>query len=232
MDGKEGWKKAQEFQPDLVISDIMMPEMNGMELCHKIKNDVRTSHIPVILLTARSAEEQKLEGFETGANDYITKPFSFEMLFSRIRGLLAHQETLRRLFQNQIEIEPKAISVTPVDEHFIGKAVEEVEKNIAESEFSVEDLSKALLMSRVALYKKLLSLTGKAPLDFIRSIRMKRAAQLLSKTQMTVSEVAYEVGFSNPKYFTKFFKKEFNLLPSEYISINRGNQQKKNVAES
>ncbi|HEX5026423.1 MAG TPA: two-component regulator propeller domain-containing protein [Agriterribacter sp.] len=228
MDGKEGWKKAQEFQPDLVISDIMMPEMNGMELCCKIKNDVRTSHIPVILLTAKSAEEQKLAGFETGANDYITKPFSFEMLFSRIKGLLAHQEALRRLFQNQIEIEPKAISITPVDEQFIAKAVDEVEKNISESDFSVEDLSKALFMSRVALYKKLLSLTGKAPLDFIRSIRMKRAAQLLSKTQMTVSEVAYEVGFSNPKYFTKFFKKEFNLLPSEYISINRGNQQKKN----
>ena len=226
MDGKEGWKKAQEFQPDIIISDIMMPGMNGMDLCYKIKNDVRTSHIPVILLTARSAEEQKLEGFETGANDYITKPFSFEMLQSRIKSLLAHQENLRRLFQKQIEIEPKAISVTPVDENFIRQAVEEVEKNIAESEFSVEDLSKALFMSRVALYKKLLSLTGKAPLDFIRVIRMKRAAQLLSKTQMAISEVAYEVGFSNPKYFTKFFKKEFNMLPSEYIAANRGKQSK------
>lgn len=226
IDGKEGWKKAQEFQPDMIISDIMMPGMNGMELCHKIKNDARTSHIPVILLTARSAEEQKLEGFETGANDYITKPFSFEMLQSRIKSLLAHQEALRRLFQKQIEIEPSAISVTPVDEQFIKQAVEEVEKNIGESEFSVEDLSKALFMSRVALYKKLLSLTGKAPLDFIRAIRMKRAAQLLVKTQMTISEVAYEVGFSNPKYFTKFFKKEFSMLPSEYIAANRGKQSK------
>lgn len=227
MDGKEGWKKAREFQPDIVISDIMMPGMSGLELCHKIKNDTRTSHIPVILLTARTAEEQKLEGFETGANDYITKPFSFEMLQSRIKSLLTHQETLRRLFQKQIEIEPGAISVTPVDENFIRQAVEEVEKNIAESEFSVEDLSKALFMSRVALYKKLLSLTGKAPLDFIRAIRMKRAAQLLGKTQMTVAEVAYEVGFSNPKYFTRFFKKEFNMLPSEYITANRGKQAKK-----
>ncbi|HRQ51862.1 MAG TPA: ATP-binding protein, partial [Agriterribacter sp.] len=103
VNGHEGWTKAQEFQPDMVISDIMMPGMNGLELCHKIKNDTRTSHIPVILLTARSAEEQKLEGFETGANDYITKPFSFEMLQSRIRGLLAHREALRRLFQKQIE---------------------------------------------------------------------------------------------------------------------------------
>ena len=130
------------------------------------------------------------------------------------------------MFQKQIEIEPRAISVTPVDENFIRQAVEEVEKNMAESEFSVEDLSKALFMSRVALYKKLLSLTGKAPLDFIRAIRMKRAAQLLGKTQMTISEVAYEVGFSNPKYFTKFFKKEFSMLPSEYIAANRGKQSK------
>lgn len=221
VNGNEGWKKAQEFQPDMVISDIMMPGMNGVELCHKIKNDMRTSHIPVILLTARGAEEQKLEGFETGANDYITKPFSFEMLQSRIKSLLAHQEALRRLFQRQIEIEPSAISVTPVDEKFIEQAVEEVEKNISEPNFSVEDLSRALFMSRVALYKKLLSLTGKAPLDFIRTVRMKRAAQLLGKTQMTVAEVAYEVGFSNPKYFTRFFKKEFNMLPSEYISVNR-----------
>lgn len=221
VNGKEGWKKAQEFQPDIVISDIMMPEMNGVELCHKIKNDPRTSHIPVILLTARTAEEQKLEGFEAGANDYVTKPFSFEMLQSRIRGLLAHQETLRKLFQKQIEVEPADISATPVDEQFIREAISIVEKNIAETEFSVEDLSKALFMSRVALYKKLLSLTGKAPLDFIRTIRMKRAAQLLTKTQLTIAEIAYEVGFSNPKYFAKSFKKEFNMLPSEYIQANR-----------
>ncbi|HRQ51863.1 MAG TPA: helix-turn-helix transcriptional regulator, partial [Agriterribacter sp.] len=120
-----------------------------------------------------------------------------------------------------------AISVTPVDENFIRQAVEEVEKHMADAGFSVEDLSKALFMSRVALYKKLLSLTGKAPLDFIRAIRMKRAAQLLGKTQMTVSEVAYEVGFSNPKYFTRFFKKEFNMLPSEYITVHRNKREKK-----
>ncbi|MGN6493906.1 MAG: hybrid sensor histidine kinase/response regulator transcription factor [Agriterribacter sp.] len=219
--GKQGWKKAQDMLPDMVISDIMMPEMNGVELCNKIKNDPRTSHIPVILLTARTTEEQKLEGFESGANDYITKPFSFEILQSRIKGLMAHQEALRRLFQKQIEVAPGEIAVTPVDEAFIKKAVEVVEKNIAEVAFSVEDLSREMLMSRVALYKKLLSLTGKAPLDFIRTIRMKRAAQMMSKTQKSVSEIAYEVGFSNPKYFAKFFKKEFGVLPSEYIAANR-----------
>ncbi|MFT3702525.1 MAG: two-component regulator propeller domain-containing protein [Agriterribacter sp.] len=221
INGVEGWEKAQEFQPDLVISDIMMPGMNGMELCSKIKNDPRTSHIPVILLTARTAEEQKLEGFSTGANDYITKPFSFEMLQSRVKSLLVQQEAMRKLFQKQIEIKPGEISATPVDEQFITQAIEVVEKNMSEVAFSVEDLSRALCMSRVALYKKLLSITGKAPLDFIRTIRMKRAAQLMEKTQMTVSEIAYEVGFNNPKYFSKFFKKEFNKLPSEYITAKR-----------
>lgn len=216
VDGKEGWKKVLDLLPDIIISDVMMPGMNGLELCKKVKQDARTSHIPVILLTARSAEEQQLEGLETGAIDYITKPFSFEILLSRVKGLLAHQEALRKLFQRQIEIEPSAISVTPVDENFIRQAVEAVEQHIAESEFSVEDLSKALFMSRVALYKKLLALTGKAPLDFIRSIRMKRAAQLLTKSGMSIAEVAYAIGFSNPKYFTRYFKKEFNMLPTEF----------------
>lgn len=199
----------------------MMPDMDGITLCRKIKNDPRTSHIPVILLTARSTDDQKLEGFSTGAVDYITKPFSFEILQARIKNIMAQQESMRKLFQRQIEINPSEIASSPVDENFITRAVEVVEKNMAETEFSVEDLSKALLMSRVALYKKLLSLTGKAPLDFIRTIRMKRAAQLLEKTQMTVSEIAYEVGFSNPKYFTKYFKKEFNKLPSEYMAMKR-----------
>lgn len=221
VNGKEGWKKAQELQPDMIISDVMMPEMDGIELLKKIKTDPSTSHIPVILLTARVTDDQKLEGLNTGAVDYITKPFSFEMLQSRIKSLLAQQESMRNLFQKQIEINPKEISATPVDERFIEKAIEIVEQNIAETEFSVEDLSKALFMSRVALYKKLLSLTGKAPLDFIRIIRMKRAAQLMKKTQMSVSEIAYEVGFNNPKYFTKSFKKEFGKLPSEYITENR-----------
>jgi DNA-binding response OmpR family regulator len=221
VNGREAWQQAQQYQPDLVVSDIMMPEMDGIELCRKIKNDPRTSHIPVILLTARSAEEQKLEGFETGASDYITKPFSYEILQSRIRNLLAQQEALRKLFQKQIEVNPGEISVSSVDEQFIRQALEAVEKRIADAEFTVEDLSKAMHMSRVALYKKLLSLTGKTPLDFIRSIRMKRAAQLLEKSRLTVSEIAYEVGFNNPKYFAKFFKKEFNVLPSEYISEKR-----------
>jgi signal transduction histidine kinase/ligand-binding sensor domain-containing protein/DNA-binding response OmpR family regulator len=218
VNGAEGWEKTKQLQPDLVVSDVMMPVMDGMELCRTLKNDKHTSHIPVILLTARSAAEPKMEAFQVGANDYVTKPFSFEMLQSRIRNLLAQQEAIRKLFQKQLEINPTEISITSVDEQFIRQSIETVEQNISNPDFSVEDLSRALHMSRVALYKKLLALTGKSPLDFIKTIRLKRAAQLLEKSQFTISEVAYEVGFNNPKYFARTFKKEFGLLPSEYAA--------------
>jgi signal transduction histidine kinase/ligand-binding sensor domain-containing protein/DNA-binding response OmpR family regulator len=215
-DGKEGWAKIQAAQPDLVVSDIMMPGMNGITLAKKIKNDPRLSHIPVILLTARAAEEQQLEGYSSGANDYITKPFNFELLQAKIRNLLAQRKAVHKLFQKQAEINPSSVSITPLDEQFIAQAIAIVEQHISEPEFSVEDLSRALHFSRVTLYKKLLSLTGKAPLDFIRHIRLKRATELLSKSQMTVAEIAYEVGFNDPKYFARSFIKEFGIKPSAY----------------
>lgn len=218
VNGAEGWEKTKQHQPDLVVSDVMMPIMDGMELCRTIKHDKNTSHIPVILLTARSAAEPKLEAFQVGANDYVTKPFSFEMLQSRIKNLLAQQEAMRKLFQKQLEVNPSEISITSVDEQFIRQSIEMVEQHISNPEFSVEDLSRALHMSRVALYKKLLALTGKSPLDFIKTIRLKRAAQLLEKSQYNISEIAYEVGFNNPKYFARTFRKEFGVLPSEYAA--------------
>ncbi|MBX3239049.1 MAG: response regulator [Chitinophagaceae bacterium] len=217
VNGKEGLEKAIEVLPDLIISDVMMPVMDGISLCRQLKTDPRTSHIPVILLTARTSDEQKMEGYRTGAVDYITKPFSFEMLQSRIHNLLLQQEKMRRLFQNQVEIQPKEISSNPVDEDFITRAVAVVEENISQAVFSVEDLSRSLYMSRVALYKKLLSLTGKAPLDFIRAVRIKKAMQLMRHSRKTISEIAYEVGFNDPKYFARYFKKEIGKLPSEYV---------------
>lgn len=216
--GLEGWHRAINIVPDLIVSDIMMPEMNGIDLCKRLKNDQRTSHIPLILLTARNAEEQKLEGLQSGADDYITKPFNFEILELRIKNLVSHRDLLRKSFQKQIVVNPSEISVTSLDEKLIKKALEIVELNISNPDFSVEELSKDLGMSRVHLYKKLLSLTGKSPIEFIRVIRLKRAAQLLEKSQLTVSEIAYQVGFNNPKYFTKYFKLEFNTLPSLYLS--------------
>jgi signal transduction histidine kinase/ligand-binding sensor domain-containing protein/DNA-binding response OmpR family regulator len=222
--GNEGWQKVLSQHPDLVVSDILMPEMDGIDLCRKIKEDPRTSHIPVILLTARSSEDIKMKGYATGANDYITKPFNFEILFSRINNLLIQQENLKKNFQKQIEINPGDITVTSADEKLIGQALAIVQKNMDNTEFSVEDLSKAMFMSRANMYKKISALTGITPVEFIRSVRIKHAAQLLEKTQMTVSEIAFEVGFNNPKYFVKYFKEEFNSLPTAYRSAKR--QQK------
>ncbi|HEX9511783.1 MAG TPA: two-component regulator propeller domain-containing protein [Puia sp.] len=215
-DGKEGWQKTLGGHPHLVVSDISMPEMNGIDLCRKIKGDRRTSFIPVILLTALIGEEQQLKGLETGANDYMTKPFNFEILLSKIRNLLTQQETARKTYQKQVEASPANVRVETPDEKFIRQALDLVEKNIGNTEFSVEEMSRELFLSRVALYKKLFHLTGKTPIEFIRSIRLKRAAQLLEKSQFTVAEIAYEVGFNNPKYFSRYFKAEFGVLPSTY----------------
>jgi YesN/AraC family two-component response regulator len=206
------------MNPDLVVSDIMMPLMDGVELARKIKTETLTAHIPVILLTAMGSEEKQLEGLKAGVNDYITKPFTFEILASRIRNLLAQQKLLQKRFQKQIEVNPSEITVTSVDEKFLQQALEVVEKHLDNPEFSVEDFSRDMHMNRVTLYRKVQSLTGKSPLEFIRSIRMKRAAKLLEKSGKTVAEVAYEVGFNNPKHFTKFFKEEFSVTPSQYIT--------------
>jgi signal transduction histidine kinase/ligand-binding sensor domain-containing protein/DNA-binding response OmpR family regulator len=219
--GKDGWEKTLKYFPNLIVADITMPEMDGIELCRLIKQDNRTSHIPIILLTSRASEEQRVEGIKAGADDYITKPFSFEVLELRIRNLISEREILKKLFQKQIIIKPGEISITSMDEKLIQKALETVEKNISNPDFSVEELSRVLGMSRVHLYKKLLSLTGKTPIEFIRIVRLKRAAQLILTSQLRVSEIAYEVGFNNPKYFSKYFKQEFGSLPSEYVSVQK-----------
>lgn len=216
--GKDGWQKALAVIPDLVVSDIMMPEMDGLELCRKIKADAHTSHIPVILLTARTAEEQKIAGFESGADDYVTKPFNFEILQSRIQNLIAQRQAFQKSFGKHFDIKATDITIASMDEKLIQKAIEIVEKNLSDPDFSVERLSREVGMSRVALYKKLLSLTGKTPIEFIRTLRLQRAAQLLEKSQMSVSEIAYQVGFNNPKYFSRYFKDQFNVLPSLYAS--------------
>ncbi len=214
--GKEGWEKTLDYVPDLIVSDILMSGMDGAELCNKIKSDERTSHIPVILLTARAGDKERIEGYNTGADDYITKPFNFEILQSRIRNLITAMESMRKNYLKHMQISPKEISITSLDEKLIQKALKIVENNISNPDFSVKELSSELGMSRVHLYKKLSSLTGKTPIEFIRVIRLKRAARLLEKSQLTVSEVAYEVGFNNPKYFARYFRAEFNILPSQY----------------
>ena len=215
VNGKEAWEMMQEELPDLVIIDVMMPQMDGNELCRLIKQDKRTAHIPVILLTARQNTEAKLEGLQTGADDYVTKPFNMTILVLRIRKLI-ELSRYHRVTQGMIDPAPSEIVITSLDEKLIEKAIKYVEDNMSRTELSVEELSRELGMSRVHLYKKLLQITGKTPIEFIRVIRLKRAAQLLRESQLHVSEVAFEVGFNNPKYFSRYFKDEFGVLPSVY----------------
>ncbi|MDR0750314.1 MAG: response regulator [Tannerellaceae bacterium] len=214
--GEEGLAVALKEIPDMILSDVMMPGMDGLELCKAIKGDIRTSHIPLILLTAKTGEESKLEGLTAGADDYITKPFNQEILQIKMHNLIETRKRNQIALEKQIKIEPSRITVNSLDEKLIRKAIQYTETNISKPGFSVEELSRELGMSRVHLYKKLLSLTGKTPIEFIRIIRLKRAAQLLKESQLTVFEIAYEVGFNNPKYFRKYFKDEFGVLPSQY----------------
>jgi len=215
--GLEALKKIHKIVPDLIISDIMMPGIDGIELCRRVKSDRTICHIPLILLTARSSEQQMLEGLEKGADDYITKPFHFQILEAKIANIINLRKNLRLVFRNKLQVEPHEITVTSLDEQFMRRALELVEKNISVADYSVETMSRDLGMSRTLLYKKILALTGKPPLEFIRSLRLKRAAILLVKSQMNVSEIAFQVGFNDPKYFSKHFKNEFGVLPSKYI---------------
>jgi len=212
--------------PDLIISDIMMPGMNGIELCKKVKSDHRICHIPLILLTAHSSSEDQSEYLNTGADDCIVKPFSFQMLEAKISNLIRIRKSLKQTFSSSIRIEPNDIDITSLDEKFIHKVLELVEKNISNTNYTVEELSSDICMSRSLLYKKILSLTGKSPLDFIRTFRLRRAAQLLQKSQLQVSEVAFRVGFNDPKYFRKHFKNEYGVIPSKYSDEFRMNGNK------
>ncbi|HET6254982.1 MAG TPA: two-component regulator propeller domain-containing protein [Puia sp.] len=223
-DGKEGWRKALAEHPDLIVSDISMPAMNGMELCKKISTDERTAQIPVILLTAMTGEGAELSGLRTGAIDYIIKPFNFELLLSRIRNILAHTATVRKIYQRQVQAAPAAIEIESADDAFIKSVLEHIEKNMGNPDFSVGELSAQFHTSRSTFYKRLLLLTGKTPIEFIRHIRLRRAAELLEKSQLTVAEIAYTVGFNNPKNFSQYFKEEFNQIPSAYRCTRRENQ--------
>jgi signal transduction histidine kinase/ligand-binding sensor domain-containing protein/DNA-binding response OmpR family regulator len=221
--GSEGWKQAINVIPDLIVTDITMPEMNGLELVRQLKKDERTLHIPLVLLTAGTSADQHLAGYELGIHDYIEKPFNFEILQYRLSNILKQQETARKTFSQQIAIKGRDIAISSRDEDLVRKVIAIVEENISNADFSVEALSKEIGMSRIHLYRKLNAISGKTPVEFIRSIRMERAARLLEQSQLTISEVAYQVGFNNPKYFTKQFREEFGELPSAYLS------RKKNI---
>lgn len=215
-DGKQGIEKANEVTPDIIIADIMMPNMDGIEMVRILKNDERTSHIPVIFLTAKASDESRFEGLETCADDYITKPFNVRELSLKIRNQIFSRQKLREKFEKSISVEPSELAQNSIDEQFLQRALQIIEKNIDNFDYNAEKFAEDIGMSRSTLHRKLIALTNQPATEFIRTIRLKRAAQLLSKNTASVSEIAYQTGFGNLSYFTKCFKEQFGKNPSEY----------------
>ncbi|MFQ5675785.1 MAG: ATP-binding protein, partial [bacterium] len=222
VDGEEGFEKSVDAIPDLIISDVMMPKMDGYALCRKLKTDERTSHIPIILLTARAGGESKVEGLETGADDYIIKPFDARELQVRVRNLIEQRRKLRERFRKEGILEPKEIAVTSMDEQFLRKAMDIIEQNLSEPEFSTEIFAKRVAMSRMQLHRKLRALTDHSAHGFIRAYRLKRAAQLLQHHAGTVTEICYDVGFNSLSHFSKAFREQFGQSPSEFAASHPG----------
>ena len=215
-DGASALDILQHEQIGLIISDVMMPGIDGFELCRRVKNDINLSHIPVILLTARTTDVSRIEGLQLGADDYLTKPFNVEVLRLRVKKFIEWEQNNHQQFRKKMIIEPSEITITPLDEQFIKKAITLVEQNISDSDYSVETLAADVAMSRSTLYKKLMAITGQGPAEFIRTIRIKRGRALLETSQMQITEIAYAVGFTTVKSFTMNFKAEYGMTPSEF----------------
>ncbi len=215
VDGMDGLEKALAIVPDLVVSDLMMPKMDGYELCKKLKTDEKTSHIPVILLTAKAGDEDKLQGLETGADDYLIKPFNSKELVVRIRNLIELRRKLRQRFSESLVVKPRDIAVNSVDQIFLEKILAIIETHMGDEEFTVERLSEEMGMSHMQLHRKLKALTSQSASLFIRHQRLQRGMELLRNNAGNVSEIAYRVGFSSPAYFTKCFREQFGSLPSD-----------------
>jgi signal transduction histidine kinase/ligand-binding sensor domain-containing protein/DNA-binding response OmpR family regulator len=216
--GAEGLKLATELVPDIIISDIIMPNMDGYELCKRLKNDERTSHIPILLLTAMHSKEHELKGLATGANDYITKPFDISVLQAKIDNLLSIRDSMKERFASTVVLEPKNIVITSPDERFLKNAIDVVEANMSDSEMDIESFAQKVGVSRMQLYRKLHALTDMTVKEFIRHIRLKRATQLLVQQKMNISEIAYEVGFKDLSHFRKCFRREYGMSAKEYIA--------------
>ena len=216
-DGREALKKAMKYVPTLIVSDVIMPEMVGTELCAKIKENIKTSHIPIILLTSRTSLLYKFEGLESGADDYISKPFNIKEFKLRIKNLIDSNKRLRTKFGEEQSLTPNEIVISSIDEQLLKKALQIVEDNISNDQFDIITFSTELGVSRTLLFTKIKAWTNFTPNDFIQEIRMKRAVQLLEQGNLNISEIGYQVGFKNPKYFSKCFHKKFGLSPTAYI---------------
>jgi ligand-binding sensor domain-containing protein/signal transduction histidine kinase/DNA-binding response OmpR family regulator len=220
-DGVEGYRKAVELIPDIIISDIMMPGGDGLELCHKLKGDEKTSHIPIILLTAKQTDENKIEGYNTGADDYISKPFNVALLSARIHNILESRRKLREVFSGHTGNPIEASAITDIDKEFLRKVVKIIEDNLSYLNFDIDKLATALKMSRRQLYRKLSALTNQTAHDFITNTRLDHAAALLRTGEFTISEIGYKVGFSEPSNFSRSFTKKFGKSPKKYLSDQR-----------
>lgn len=216
--GKEGILKAKEIVPDLIISDVIMPEIDGMELCKILKSDIATSHIPIILLTAKAAIENQIEGIELGAEVYITKPFSVKFLEAQIFRLIEFKESIYKRFLKENMLIPENAGRNSIDETFINKVLVFIEQNLSEPELNVEQLASSVNLSRIQVYRKIKALTGQPPVEFIRTVRLKKAANLILERKLTYAEIAYETGFATPSYFTRCFREHFGKTPSEYAN--------------
>lgn len=215
-DGKQALDVIKGTDVDIVISDVMMNGMDGLQLCKHLKGDINTSHIPIILLTAKAMTQDEVEGLSLGASDYLTKPFNLDILRLRIRSILERISQARTKINEEDEINPSEVTVTTLDEQLLADVIRIVEENMGDTNFNVEELSEKLCMHRTNLYKKMQFISGKSPAQFIRMMRLKRGKQLLSRGNVLISQVAYQVGFNDPKKFAKYFKEEFGMYPSEY----------------
>lgn len=215
--GMEALKIAVKTIPNVILTDVLMPVMNGIELCEKIKTQTETSHIPVIMLTAKTSDESELEGLKNGADGYVRKPFDMDLLKHKLVNILKHRAELRKRFNREVSLQPSEITVTVKDENFLQQAMDVVEKHMMNTDFSVELLVKEMGYSRSNLYLKLKEITGLSSSEFIRNIRLKRAVQLFEQSDLSVKEIMYMTGFNTASYFSKCFKKQFGVIPSEYI---------------
>ena len=216
--GKEGWQLAEELVPDVVVSDVMMPKEDGFSLAQRIKESELTAHIPVLLLTAKTEDESKLKGAEAGADAYLTKPFSSKLLKATVKNLLDTRRKLQQRFAQEVILKPKDISVSSTDEQFLNRLQKVMDKEMTKPDFSSEGFSKAVGVSRMQLHRKLKALTGQTTSEFIRSQRIKAAAQLIKTEKISFAEVGYTVGFNDPSYFARCFKQEMGVSPSEYAN--------------
>ena len=215
--GKTGLDKAYDKIPDLIISDVMLPKMDGLKITKTLKKDIRTSHIPIILLTSKNTDEQKIEGIQTGADAYITKPFNFKFLEENIKNILKNRDALKKRYSHELPLKESSTNGSTLDKKFINSFKIKVEENLSNASYSANEIADELGLSRVQLYRKIKALLGVGINDYVKSVRLKKAKMLMLESELTIAEIAYEVGFSSPAYFSTAFKTKYKLSPSDFL---------------